>query len=66
MRILNSQRAGVGFGQSGQEDIGKVDEQSSNSLLRGVIEPGQGNMEQNVGNGVGSKNFLPVRFCNHI
>lgn len=45
MRMPDSQRAGVGFGQSGQEDIGKVDEQGSNGLLGGVIKPTVDNKE---------------------
>lgn len=35
----NSQRAWVLFGESGQEDVGKVDKQSTDGLFGRVIKP---------------------------
>lgn len=37
----NSQGAGVLFGQSGQEDVGKVDEKSTDGLFGRVEKPGR-------------------------
>lgn len=43
--LKNLQRAGVLFGESGQEDIGKVDEESTYGLFGCIKKPGKGTMD---------------------
>ena len=47
--VWNSQRAGVVFGEGGQEHVGKVDEERTNALLRCVIKPNEQNPTLSTG-----------------
>lgn len=46
MLLNNSQGARVLFGERGQEDVGKVDEESADGLLGRVEEPGKDEKER--------------------